>query len=338
MLRLNSRLYTLFNSFFSKVTLFSIASKSVISHEKLLRICNPDETILHIHNWYNLFSQKDLKRLIKLNFRVVFTLHDQRLATGGCHYSLGCEQFQTGCTKCPYASLFFKKMVKSNAEFLSTFLSVKKANWVVIAPSIWMLDEIKKSKVLKNADIKFIPNTTGNFTEKVPLNVRTIRTNTDVWTLGIASFDPNSLIKGGDVIKRLISETQKLGIPLSFVFLKDFANNPEIFWAQIDYLFVPSRLDNSPNVIHEAKSLRIPVLASRVGGITELLFKNLDLEIKSLDLSAADLLKILETNRSAFENASLREEMVDTFSQYLHNPTQTHIALYKNLESRNLFV
>ena len=74
-------------------TPFSI---SKIDRDELIR--NFD--ILHIHNWYNLLSTQDLKYLGDRT-PLIFSMHDERLLTGGCHMTLGCNGFLEGCRNCP---------------------------------------------------------------------------------------------------------------------------------------------------------------------------------------------------------------------------------------------
>jgi hypothetical protein len=49
--------------------------------------------VIHVHSYYNLLSKASLKDLVSASKPVFFTLHDQRLFTGGCHYSRTCNNF-----------------------------------------------------------------------------------------------------------------------------------------------------------------------------------------------------------------------------------------------------
>ena len=103
------------------------------------------------------------------------------------------------------------------------------------------------------------------------LALRKNRETKDIYYIGIASMDPKSYIKGGDIIEKLQSNYVMQKNNVVIVNLKDAPNKIEDFWGKIDLLLVPSRADNSPNVILEAKSLSIPILASKVGGIPEMM-------------------------------------------------------------------
>ena len=83
---------------------------------------------------------------------------------------------------------------------------------------------------------------------------------------------------------------------IKFKFLKQFQTvntNSDNFWAEIDYLLVLSRADNSPNVIHEAKSQGIPVISSIVGGISELLNPEIDILISPNEFNEKDILNVI---------------------------------------------
>lgn len=58
--------------------------------------------IIHLH-WINqgFLSWHDIERIVQTGKRVVWTLHDQWPYTGICHYTEGCERYQSHCHHCP---------------------------------------------------------------------------------------------------------------------------------------------------------------------------------------------------------------------------------------------
>lgn len=58
--------------------------------------------VIHLH-WVNqgFLSWSDVEHIVKSGKRVVWTLHDQWPYTGICHYTDGCERYQTHCHHCP---------------------------------------------------------------------------------------------------------------------------------------------------------------------------------------------------------------------------------------------
>lgn len=112
----------------------------------------------------------------------------------------------------------------------------------------------------------------------------------------------------------------------SLLYMKDFEDT-EAFWASIDYLLVPSIIDNSPNVIHEAKLRGIPVFATRVGGITEML-SDFDVSFGNVDLQGFLIgLNEIRSNLSRIDKSQIRK----SFLNYTNNPLEAHLDLYQSV-------
>ena len=58
--------------------------------------------VIHLH-WVNqgFLSLKNLERILASGKPVVVTMHDQWYFTGICHYSGGCDKYQSQCCHCP---------------------------------------------------------------------------------------------------------------------------------------------------------------------------------------------------------------------------------------------
>lgn len=299
---------------------------------------NKQKTILHIHNWFNLLNFKEISRLYNLGFPIVITLHDQRTMTGGCHYSLECNHFETDCSECPLLPIALNKIPNLVSNRTSRYIQNMESGFSMIAPSNWMLSEAKKSSLLKNKTILFIPNTLETIRKNFSLD--SISNKLHI-RLGVASMNTLSYVKGGDLTKELEVECNDHDLPFKFLFMNDFPQDDEgrlDFWKKIDFLIVLSRAENSPNVIHEAKQHGIPVIASRIGGITELLDENFDIGIDELDLNTRGILAKLNTIPFSKRTSTDRVRMQERFRQYTDSSIKEHIALYQKLstESRNL--
>jgi len=57
--------------------------------------------IIHLHWISGFLSAADIARLLALGKPVVWTMHDERAFTGGCHYTFECGGFASGCETCP---------------------------------------------------------------------------------------------------------------------------------------------------------------------------------------------------------------------------------------------
>ena len=263
-------------------------------------------------------------------------MHDQRMMTGGCHYAFTCKGLYSNCESCPELSNVIKNIPKRNVERFSKELARVQGNITFISPSRWLDSEAKNSYLLRNQQTVFIPNTLGN-TPSPNYNSSSI-TDTTSLNIGIASMDPSSYIKGGDITSSLENLIRNREISVIFHKMRDFPQNAQgikSFWSTIDYLLVISRADNSPNVIHEAKQYGIPVIASKIGGITELLDSRFDIGIELSECNESNLLELLISLIGKELDPSARANMQSKYYEYVNNSTVQHIDLYKKLLSES---
>ena len=276
----------------SSKILFSVVSTRAISKKQILGLAQTKNTVFHIHNWYNLVSESQIYEISRSGFPVVVTLHDQRLLTGGCHYTFECNKFKSGCVACPIIRTGFKWLPARVVRIKENQLTKtdQKNSLTFISPSQWMKAESAKSKSSSGIPNVFIPNVLGPAFNKPWISPA--KTNDGKLRIGIASMDPTSYVKGGDVVSTLKSMSRTGKGSFELIFLTDFASLAEgvkAFWSQIDVLLVTSRADNSPNVIHEAHHFNVPVIATQVGGISELLVDGFDYPISLEDMNPSFL-------------------------------------------------
>lgn len=326
--RLQSRL--------SRKFFFSVHSFDVLSVRKIKKIVGKRPSILHFHNWFNIVNQKKIHKLLKIGFPVVITLHDERFYTGGCHHAFECKGFVNDCSNCPQISLFYKHFPARNlSKSLSDFQNHDKTLQVV-APSMWIFNRAKSSQLLRSHEIHFIPNTLGEFGQ---LSTRRRFPNLiNPKIIGIANVDLNSYLKGADIVKSLQNRIDSEALDYKLVFLNsdNFKEKSQsVFWEMIDVLLVPSRADNSPNIIHEAKRMGIPVIASLVGGISELLDPDFDEPIPVQNLDADSILSLLKNWKTKDRVLNLKN-MQSNFEAYTGSSIQDHISVYvKSVSSKN---
>lgn len=259
----------------SQESFFSLASAGFIDEKWLKKYQIDPRTILHFHNWFNLVSVKQLAKIQSEGFKIFLTMHDERIFTGGCHYSLKCSNFTSGCGKCPSIPKILQDFPRKNLLSAARHLRSETNPITLVAPSRWIGDEFSKSAIADVFNVVVIPNVHGKLTFAEARNE-----TPSVIRIGYASKYSNSWIKGSDLLEALIEESKGLEISFEFIYMSDFEDSEAIdssFWREIDFLIVPSRMDNSPNVIHEAKINGVPVIGSAVGGISELLSKETDI-------------------------------------------------------------
>jgi glycosyltransferase involved in cell wall biosynthesis len=315
----------------SKKFFFSFYSFDVLSEKKLKKFISSSTTILHFHNWFNLVDQKKISKLLQLGYPIVLTLHDERFYTGGCHHAFDCIGFKDGCGNCPQVDKIFKIFPSSNLSKSVALFKSRSELLQIIAPSMWIYERAKESILLSNHNVRFIPNTLGDFGELNSDIKKNFPNLINPRTIGVANVDINSYLKGADVIKNLQELFNENLLDFNLVFLSEERFKSQLnFWQMIDVLLVPSRADNSPNVIHEAKRFGVPVIATNVGGITELLDPKFDELIPLEQLSAPVILRILSNWH--LKNRSLNiTGMQHRFATYTSNSITDHINVYKNL-------
>ncbi len=315
---------------FARKTLFTPLSSSSVSIRYFKRKFDKSKDIIHFHNWYNLVSLKTILDLDREGYIVVLTIHDQRFMTAGCHYAFDCVGFQQSCGACPILPRIISPILEiRRRKELAKFRAVQDIS--IIAPSEWIRNQALVSESTSQLSVLKIENVLGpKWIEKVDSisEIRRAPRNSNALCIGVASMDPASYIKGGDIVDKLQEYLLQHKINMEIINLKDVSDQLSNFWGKIDLLFVPSRADNSPNVILEAKSLGIPILASRVGGIPEML----DIEFDGLFLIESDSIDEIFTKILAMQHHQTGARLSflsDSQSQ------QSHLLLYSSLILKN---
>ena len=330
-----SALFSFFGSRISSKVFFSLFSVNAIPKGFEDNFPDRKKTILHIHNWFNLLNFKEISRLYNLGFPIIITLHDQRTMTGGCHYSLDCHHFESECDHCPLLQSGLNKIPNLVVRNASRYLQNMDLGFSMIAPSHWMLAEANKSSLVRNKSMRFIPNTLDSISDDFS---QSPKTNEKYTQLGVASMNRHSYVKGGDLTKELEIEFKEQNLPFKFLYMNEFSqdvNGKMEFWNRIDFLVVLSRAENSPNVIHEAKQLGIPVIASKIGGITELLDENFDIGIDEIDLTVSGVLVKLGDIPVRKNSNPNKEQMRERFRQYTDTSIKEHIELYRKISKES---
>lgn len=114
--------------------------------------------LIHLH-WISgaYISLDGLRKLGKLNKKIVWTFHDMWAFTGGCHYSNQCDKYEKQCGDCP--------SLESNKEeditrkiWLKKYKVFNELDITIITCSKWLRECVKNSSLLKNKKVIVIPN------------------------------------------------------------------------------------------------------------------------------------------------------------------------------------
>lgn len=330
-----------------------------ISNYKALRQAD----IIHLH-WINhaFLRPKDLAKLSRLNKPIVWTFHDSNAFTGGCHVRYNCEHFQQECGNCPVL-----KNANPNDWSHKIWLDKQKAyqrlKFTVIAPSNWMAQSVRQSKLLKSFEVKIIPNTleTAVFKPTSKTEARQkLGIDPDKFIL-MSGFMPSrkDLHKGTSYLIEVITilaeqhkslteqfellifgnrdekDLPEFGIKTTF--LGKIADDDQLalYYSATDVFLVPSLEDNLPYTVMESLSCGTPVVAFKTGGIPDMV-KHKENGYLAQYRSTSDLAEgirwVYEHPDRNLLNANARKAVEDQFME--SNVAQKHIELYQSLLSR----
>lgn len=110
--------------------------------------------IINMHWVAGFQSPVTIRKLLNLEIPIVWTLHDQFAYSGGCHYAAGCIKFTTDCQSCPQLKKDFAIPQDIVSEKVMLY---KNSNLAICAPSRWVKDAVKSSKVFADHSVAIIP-------------------------------------------------------------------------------------------------------------------------------------------------------------------------------------
>jgi glycosyltransferase involved in cell wall biosynthesis len=259
-----------------------------------------DVDVINLH-WVEKFvSPAGLHQLCSMGKPVVWTLHDQRPFTGGCHYTAGCEGFSdNGCRQCvqlkndvvglPLANLTARMAAAALAE-----------KFVAVAPSKWLAEEAKRSTLFRNKRIELIPNSVEtNIFRPIDKSLakQKIGVPIDSFSIMFGAHDTRDTRKGFSFLikamRSILREWKFLemanegrlnvllaGAPKNFdldlpvrVFNFGHVSDDSLLssiYSASNVFVLPSLEDNLPNTMLESMACGTPVIGFDIGGIPDL--------------------------------------------------------------------
>lgn len=302
--------------------------------------------IIHIHAYYNFLSIASLRKIVALGKPTLFTLHDQRFFTGGCHYSRGCNNFQDNCSSCPQARRPFDYAVK---EAFSNQKAVFESsmNVELISPSHWLANLAKKGALSKNLPVHVVRNPIPRVFFEIA--VKSKNESDEVLRIAFIATNLHNPYKDLAVFTKAINEFSRRSSRRFCVVLVGQGNIPKFepsvlienvhpkndsemakLLSTIDLLIVPSNQDNSPSVIGEALAVGVSVIGSDAGGIPEVL-KDFDMPI--FTLGDVNQLAVLI---DYYQESPLREHIREKAKKYFSEEIQGRklLEIYGNLHQK----
>jgi glycosyltransferase involved in cell wall biosynthesis len=298
--------------------------------------------LIHVHAMYNTISHKAIS-IISRDLPVVVTLHDERFFTGGCHYSFDCSGFQQDCHDCPQLRGGHRSLSK-RALLLQKDAISEIEDISFVSPTEWLAKRAQSSSILSSKRVEIIPNP---IPKELYLGAHKTRCfSSDQLRLGFISQNLNNPYKGLDVLLRAISllpDKRRVRLILfghgqvnprshgveteQFVFRNDLERQEAI--QSLDVVVVPSIQDNLPSSLTESLACGIPVIASRAGGIEEIIDR---FHLPSFETgNARELAKALMRADELLLPSSTIKRIREFFSYELS--AKRHLALYDEILS-----
>jgi glycosyltransferase involved in cell wall biosynthesis len=171
--------------------------------------------IIHLH-WIN-GSFVNIKHLAKIDKPIVWTMRDMWPMMGGCHYSMECEKYKTGCGNCD-------QLQSKRSYDLSKFILNRKKKYLpksmkLVGISHWLSEKAKESELFRDFDVRTISNNidTNEFfriDKKVARDILGIKTDKKIILVG--STNLKDFYKGFGKFQEAVKELDKSKYLLCF--------------------------------------------------------------------------------------------------------------------------
>ncbi len=314
-------------------------SASTLRLITILDDLKPD--IIHLHNIHTHACRLDLLfRWIKQHgIRVLWTFHDCWAFTGYCmHYeSAGCKKWESACAECPQRMNYTWLVDRSKALYQKKKKIFEGVDLTVIAPSEWMLRQVKKSflkdqpvTVIKNGIDLSVFRPTDDPPEQLPFvpDRFTVLGVSNIWNekKGINTFIRLSklLDKRYRIVLIGVDESMRQRLPSEIIALGRTKSQSELaaYYSHADVFVNPTEEDTFPTVNIEALACGTPVVTFDTGGSPEIIDKTCGSVVtkNNIDELAAEIRRACETGLFSLQACLNRAANFDEnlkFSEYI---------------------
>ena len=265
-----------------------------VSNHKMVKAAD----IIYLH-WVlgGFLNFKNLENIFKLNKPVIIIMHDMWYLTGGCHYSFHCSKYEIGCNHCQILNSNKKNDLSFRGFYKKQNLFNKYNNLNFVSPSKWLFECSKKSILIKEKPIYYIPNALDSNLYK-PINKKSARDILNIdqkdTVIAFGASNINSPYKGWKYLQKALALLQKdenfknitilifgsgnditisSSIPFKCKFLGYLEDDYSVMLAynSADVFVAPSLADNQPTTVMESLSSGTSVVAFNIGGLSDMI-------------------------------------------------------------------
>lgn len=319
---------------------------------------NSDVDIVHLH-WIQ-GEMMSVEQLTLINKPIVWTFHDMWPFTGLSHYSRSNKYYGT-------SSLSSFNSVKSsfsssvdNFFWLRKYKAFRKHPSInVVTPSHWLTQCASKSYIFASRKVSTIHNPidTTYWTQITPASSRKdlgIPLDRLIILFG-SSHSLNDWRKGFNILVQMLYKVQDL-MDVHRLHLVTFGDSTDLsaflpseipftsfgpvhdadvlrkLYSASDFLVLPSRMDNLPNIAVEAHSCSLPILAFDIGGLPDIV-SHLETGYLASPFDLSDFVQgfLHLTNRRVLArySSSARTRSLSLFNSHLIS--SNYIDLYSSI-------
>lgn len=259
----------------------------------LLRAVGDGWDVVVAHNLHGDYLNLTAVRAVARTAPLVAVLHDMWMVTGHCAHPLGCARWADGCGSCPDLTIYpavERDLTRVNLGRKRVVLGA--AVTAVTSPGAWLLDQLPRT-YLAGKPTRHIHN---------PVDLAHMRPGDRVAAriaVGLPPDRPVVFATGGlrsNVFKDsvLLDASATLDSRPVVMILDDLPPDPcwpaevralpttrddrrmAMYYNASDVVVSSSRAETSPLSIAEAQACGVPVVATRVGGVPELVEDGVD--------------------------------------------------------------
>ena len=319
--------------------------------------------VIHLHWVAGMLAPGGVAALRSLKKPVVWTLHDQRAFTGGCHFSAGCHGYEKDCAACPQLTEDPNGLTR--AVLADAIATLPGCDITVVCPSRWLADCARRSAVFSGARVEVIP---------YGLDTRVFRPYGKAEARTALDLDPDAVCflfgadrcseqrkgfgKMAEAIGAALKDAEfresvrtgriafvsfgevgrqfaELPVPIRCLERVDSDATLATICSAADALLFTSLEDNLPNVLFEAMCCGTPTLAFDVGGVPDIVTH----ETTGLLVPPGDCAKFAASMRRLASDPGLRGHLHRNCAESvparfdLGIQASRYLALYRSITS-----